>query len=252
MFRRCPFIDEFRNLPTSLFTPADWEIWRNEVVYLSKHSKPSTIKSLDQQAFDFFKTANSSITSTSFEKRKQKHPTKTEPNTHLRAPLLVRVLVLDAVHLQAVRLQRAPLRERLLAQIALVRSDAGVRPGVPLQVERIVESLAAEGAQVALDIGVALHVPIQQPLQGKRLLAYPAGELVLLATGGATGLVLHTEHIRLLQQFGMMFVLVPQPAGDVLDGQWVLDAVATVDELQLHFCRQAELFARKGGGNALD
>lgn len=160
---------------------------------------------------------------------------------HLRAPLLVRILVLNAVHLQAVRLQRAPLGERLLAQIALVRPDAGVRPGVPLQVERIVESLAAEGAQVALDVRVALHVPIQQPLQGERLLAYPADELVLLTTGGATALVLHLEHIRLLQQFGMVFVFVPQPAGDVLDGQWILDAVATVDELQLHFCRQAEI-----------
>lgn len=82
-------------------------------------------------------------------------------DVHLRAPLLVRVLVLDAVHLQAVRLQRAPLRKGFLAQIALVRPDAGVRPGVPLQVERIVESLAAEGAQVALDVGVALHVPIK-------------------------------------------------------------------------------------------
>lgn len=60
--------------------------------------------------------------------------------------------MLHAVHLEAVRLERAPLRERLLAQVALVRPDAGVGARVALQVERVVEALAAERAQVALHV----------------------------------------------------------------------------------------------------
>lgn len=39
----------------------------------------------------------------------------------------------------------------------------------------------------------------------------------------------------------MVFVFVPQAAGDVLDGEGVLDAVSAVDELQLHFRREAEI-----------
>ena len=112
------------------------------------------------------------------------------------------------MHLEAVRFQRAALRERLLAQGALVRSDTcrtitkrkrstivvacccmlsdvvcvrtGVGAGVPLEVEGVVEALAAEGAQVALDVRVALHVPVEQPLQREHLLADPASELVVL------------------------------------------------------------------------
>ena len=45
-------------------------------------------------------------------------------HVHLAPALLVGVLMGLAVHLQAVRLQGAALRERLLAQVALVGADA--------------------------------------------------------------------------------------------------------------------------------
>lgn len=193
-------------------------------------------------------------------------------HVHLRAPLLVRVLVLHAVHLQAVRLQRAPLRERLLAQIALVRPHSGVGSGVPLKVERIVESLATERAQVALDVRVALHVPVKEPLQRERLLAYPAAELAGIGTGAGTrtgaasvfvhvvilllrllvllllGLLLLLVLLVLLllllvgHQFAVVLVLaVPQPSGDVFHRQRVLDAVATVHELELDLGGKTEI-----------
>lgn len=96
--------------------------------------------------------------------------------------------MLDAVHLQTVRLERAALGERLLAQVALVRPDAGVGAGVPLQVERVVEALGAERAQVALHVRVALHVPVQQPLQAERFRADAADEplLVVVRVGAAS------------------------------------------------------------------
>lgn len=86
-------------------------------------------------------------------------------DVHFGPALLVSVLVLDAVDFQRVRLQGATLGEGLVAQDALVRAHPGVRPGVPLEIEGVVEALAAEGAQVALDVAVALHVSIQEPLE---------------------------------------------------------------------------------------
>lgn len=69
--------------------------------------------------------------------------------------------MLHAVHFLAMRLQGTALREALLAEITLVGPYARVGARVPLEVEGIVEALAAEGAQVALDVRVALHVPIE-------------------------------------------------------------------------------------------
>ena len=46
-------------------------------------------------------------------------------------------------------------------------------PCVPLEVEGVVEALAAESAEVALHVAVALHVPVQQALQAKRLRTDP-------------------------------------------------------------------------------
>lgn len=97
-------------------------------------------------------------------------------DVHLGAALLVRVLVLDAVNLERVRLERAPLREGLVAHGALVGADASVRPCVALEVERVVEALAAEGAQVALEIAVTLEVPVEEPLQRERLAALLADQ----------------------------------------------------------------------------
>lgn len=73
------------------------------------------------------------------------------------------------MNLEAVRLQRASLGKRFLAQIALVRANAGVCSGVSLQVERIVESFSAERAQISLHIRVTLHVTIQQSLESEML-----------------------------------------------------------------------------------
>lgn len=83
---------------------------------------------------------------------------------YLSASLLIRVLMLDAVNLLAVTLQRASLRETLLAEEALVGSHTCVRPRMPLEVERVVEALPAECTQVALHVTVTLHVTIEKPL----------------------------------------------------------------------------------------
>ena len=48
---------------------------------------------------------------------------------------------------------------------------------VSLQVESVVESLAAEGAKVALDVAVALHVSVQKSLKGEAFVTGPAPEL---------------------------------------------------------------------------
>lgn len=91
--------------------------------------------------------------------------------------------MLNAVHLQTVRLQRTTLRKRFLAQIAFVRPNAGVRSRVSLQIECVVESLAAECAQIAFDVRMAFHVTIKQSLECKRLRADDAGELVRIVVG---------------------------------------------------------------------
>ena len=48
---------------------------------------------------------------------------------------------------------------------------------VSLQIECVVEPLAAECAEVPLGVAVALHVPVQQPRQVERLPAHAAREL---------------------------------------------------------------------------
>merc|ERR1719336_1190094 len=85
-------------------------------------------------------------------------------HVHLRASLFVVILVRHPVHLQAVALQGAALGEGFLTKIAFVRSDTCVSSCVSLQVESVVESLAAEGAEVSLDVAVALHVSVQKSL----------------------------------------------------------------------------------------
>lgn len=87
--------------------------------------------------------------------------------------------MLHTVHLLAMRLEGAALREALLAQIALVGPHPGVGARVALQIEGVVEPLAAEGAQIPLDVRVALHVPIEQTLQRECLHADAANELVV-------------------------------------------------------------------------
>lgn len=52
--------------------------------------------------------------------------------------------MLNAVDFLAMTLQRASLRETLLAKEALIGSHTRVRPRMPLEVERIVEAFPAE------------------------------------------------------------------------------------------------------------
>lgn len=116
---------------------------------------------------------------------------------------------------EAVGLERAPLREGLLAEVALVGPHARVRPRVPLQVEGVIEPFPAEGAEVPLDVGVALHVSVEQPLQREALGAHSAHEL--------GGVVLADEHLLVL-----LLLALPRVC---LRGQRVLDPVPAVDEL---------------------
>lgn len=98
---------------------------------------------------------------------------------YLGTSLLVSILMLHTVHLLAMRLEGAALREALLAQIALVGPHPSVGARVALQIEGVVEPFATEGAQIPLDVRVALHVPIEQALQRERLHADAANELVV-------------------------------------------------------------------------
>jgi len=96
---------------------------------------------------------------------------------HLRPPLLVLVLVRHSVHLQAVALQGAALGEGFLAKVTFIRPHSCMSSRVSLQIEGVVEPLAAEGAEVSLGVAVALHVPVEQPLQREALAHVPAPEL---------------------------------------------------------------------------
>lgn len=143
--------------------------------------------------------------------------------------------MLYAVHLQTVRLQRTALRKRLLAQITLVGSNAGVRSRVPLQIERVVESLAAERAQIAFDVRMAFHVAIEQSLERKRFRADDAGEFVWIVVGNGLG--------RFFVRRRVVAAVASGAASEhVVEGEGILEAVAAVDEFELDFGGEAQLF----------
>lgn len=149
-------------------------------------------------------------------------------DVHLCAPFLVRVLMLHPVDLQAVTFQGASLGEALLAEVALVRSDPGVRSRVPLKIERVVETLSAERAQVTLDVTVALHVTIEKSLQAKIFAADSASEsvrIVVLARWRSSCPLLFASR-------GCLSL--------TLDRKWVFNSVTPVDELQLAVARQSQ------------
>merc|ERR1719222_705521 len=75
--------------------------------------------------------------------------------------------MVDAVNLQAVTFQRAPLCKGLFAVVATIWADSCMCTRVPLQVECIIETLSTESAEVSLCIAVTLHMTIQQPRQTK-------------------------------------------------------------------------------------
>jgi len=94
-----------------------------------------------------------------------------------------------------------------------------MRSCVPLQIEGVVESLAAECTEVALGVTVTLHVPVQQPLQSEPFAANSAGELV---------------GVRLRPDGGQLL----DPVRGVRHHR-VLDPVATVDQLQRRVFRDS-------------
>lgn len=149
-------------------------------------------------------------------------------HVHLCASLLVRVLMLNAVNLEAVTLEGTPLGEALLAQIALVRSNAGMRPGVPLQVERVVETLAAERAQVTFHVAVAFHVTIQQPLQAEVFAAHATRETVRIVV------------LARRRSSCPLFVAISRRLSLTLDRQRIFNSVTAIDELQLAVTRQTQ------------
>lgn len=97
-------------------------------------------------------------------------------HVQLVASLLVGVLQGDAVDLLHVRLQRAALGEGLVAEVALVWTDACMRAHVSFEVEGVIEAFAAEAAQVSLCVVVTLDVSVQHPLVLESLLADLAHE----------------------------------------------------------------------------
>lgn len=86
--------------------------------------------------------------------------------------------MLNAMHLLAMTLQRAALRETLFAKEALVRSHTCMRPRMPLEVERIIEALSAERTQITLHVTMTLHVTIKKSLKTEVLAAYAAGKAI--------------------------------------------------------------------------
>jgi len=136
-------------------------------------------------------------------------------DVHLRSPLFVLVLMVDAVNLQAVTFQGAPLGEGLFAVVATVWTDSCMSTCMPLQIECIIEALSTEGAEVSLCVAVTLHVTIQQPRQTKGFSTSATGK---------PRRVIFTSH------WWQLFTLL---LFRHVSHHWVLDAVTTIDELQM-------------------
>merc|ERR1719305_777046 len=95
--------------------------------------------------------------------------------------------MVNAVNLQAVTFQGAPLGEGLFAVVATVWTDSCMCTCVPLQIKCIIEALSTEGAEVSLCVVLTSHW-------------WQLFTLLLLR---------HISH------------------------HWVLDAMTTIDELQM-------------------
>jgi len=136
-------------------------------------------------------------------------------DVHLRSPLFVLVLMVDAVNLQAVTFQGAPLGEGLFAVVATIWTHSCMCTCVPLQIECIIETLSTEGAEVSLCIAVTLHMPIQQPRQTKGFSTSATGK---------PRRVIFTSHWW--QLFTLLLLW-------HVSHHWVLDPVTAVDELEM-------------------
>jgi len=133
----------------------------------------------------------------------------------LRSPLFVLVLMVDAVNLQAVTFQGAPLGEGLFAVVATIWTHSCMCSCVPLQIECIIETLSTEGAEVSLCIAVTLHVTIQQPGQTK---------------GFSTGATGKPRRVIFTSHWWQLFTLLLLRH---VSYHWVLDPVTAVDQLQV-------------------
>lgn len=117
---------------------------------------------------------------------------------------LVAEFVIQPVNFALMGLETAALGERFITLIAFERTNACKRRSrerardndrhcrrvrtcvcarVSLEIERVVESLAAERAQVSFQLTVVFQVSIQQSLQLERLRAQAAGEFLAVVDG---------------------------------------------------------------------
>lgn len=108
-----------------------------------------------------------------------------------------------------------------------------MRARVSLQVERVVESFAAERAQIALDVRMAFHVPIEQSLQRKRLGADVAGELVRVVVGDRN------------RRFFAVVTASAATAQHMVERERILESVSAIDEFQLNLGGQSQLLVGK-------
>jgi len=99
-------------------------------------------------------------------------------SNYLSTSLLVCILMLNTMNLLTMTLQRASLRETLLAEEAFVWAHSCMRPCVPLQIERIIEAFSAECTKVTLHVTVTLHVAIQESLKTEVLATYATSETI--------------------------------------------------------------------------
>jgi hypothetical protein len=106
---------------------------------------------------------------------------------------------------------------------------------VSLQIEGVVESFAAERAQVSLHVRVTFHVTVQQALKGEVFGADAANEFsILVLSGGGS-----SRRRRLLD--GNVLILFADASRYILDSQWILNPMSTIDELQLHLGWKSQL-----------
>lgn len=87
-----------------------------------------------------------------------------------------------------------------------------MRAYVPLQVEGVIEALAAEGAQVPLYLVVALKVTVEHALQAEALATKVTvvNHRVVACAGGKLGAEREREHVRspgLTWKSGHLFLL---------------------------------------------
>lgn len=140
-----------------------------------------------------------------------------------------------------------------------------MRSGVSFQIERVIETLPAEGAQVALDVRMAFHVPIQQSLQGETLGAEAAGEFVgvvrigsrvhtvsrrrrrtgrngSVSSASAVVAPLGRFHVDLSPRRRIRFESIAcRVLAVVVVHQWIFNSMSAVDEFQWGVIGQAQL-----------